>query len=214
MNNNENTLSTNKLVVLLVFLCAAIMTSVFVYRATHQNAAKQELANNAGLVFPAPRDLKEFNLVQANGESFTLANLRNHWSLVFFGFTHCAEVCPTTLNLLQHVYEPLKKTAPGLQVVFVSLDPERDGKQTLSNYMNTYNHEFIGTSGKIEDLRKLQGQMGVYAQKKMNANGKDYQIQHTSSIMLVNPKGQWVGFINYGTKPNDFINAVEQVTQS
>lgn len=129
---------------------------------------------------------------------------------MFFGFTHCSSVCPVSLEMLNKSYPALQAAIPDLQVVFVSLDPVRDTKAELKKYTESFNPNFIGISGKIESVRKLQSQLGVYSAVDNSANTKDgYQLQHTSSIMLISPQGKWVGMFKFGLAPDVFEQLVE-----
>lgn len=205
-------MTVNKVIVLLVFLCAAMMTSVFIFRMSHK--ATPTYSSNNGMVFAVARDIKPFELVSADGNKFTQKNFYGHWTLLFFGFTHCANICPTTLDMINHAYTELHTKYPTLQVVLISLDPERDSVERLAEYTHSFNANFIGVSGKIQELRKLQSQLGVYsARETTNTNG-NYQLQHTSAIMLINPKGQWAGLYKYGMKPEIFAREFDESVKS
>jgi len=190
-------------VILVVFIVAAILSSLFIFHLRHQQ--KPILATNDITLFNAARSIKDFDLIEANGEAFKHKNLRGHWTLMLFGFTHCSDVCPASLDMLARAYKELKPRYPTLQVVLVSLDPTRDTNKHLLAYTKQFHPDFIGTTGSIEALRKLQSQLGIYAAKEQGANG-DYQIQHTSSILLLNPKGEWAGAIRYGLTPTQFVS--------
>lgn len=202
--NNTQTISNSKIIAFVVFVFVAIMTSLFIYRLSHPTKATT-LAADAGSLFPAPRELNEFKL-QASDSAFTQKNLLNHWTLLFFGFTHCASVCPTTLDMMKRVYSELHTTYPNLQVVLVSLDPDRDTPADLASYTHTFNPDFIGVTGSIQELRKLQSQFGVFSARD-DASGNNYQLQHTASIMLINPQGQWAGLFRFGLNPQQFTQA-------
>lgn len=203
----NSTYSTNKIIVLVVFVCAAIMTSVFVYNWREQ-AARSVIALDNGSVFPAPRPIKSFELTSTN-QKWTQKNLLGHWSLLFFGFTHCSNVCPTTLDMMKQAYAPLQKAIPNLQVVLISLDPERDTPNTVNAYAKSYHDAFQGVTGNMQELRKLQSQFKIFSARDPEPN-TNYQIQHTSSILLVNPKGEWVGLLHYGMNPQEFVKEVKQ----
>lgn len=208
--------STNKIVALLVFICMAIMASVFVYYASHKqdaDSAPQLVSADDGFIFPTARELKPFELMSTNGSAFTEKNLRGHWTLLFFGFTHCSSICPTTLSLLKNSYVKLHKTYPNLQVVFISLDPVRDTRAALSKYTKAYHPDFISVSGKIQELRKLQSQLGVYSSNDASA-ANNYQIQHTASIMLINPRGEWAGQYKNNVAPAHFTQVVNDSLQA
>ncbi len=201
--------SVQAIVVALVFLCAAIMSSVFIFHAK-QAPVQTNLANNAGMIFPAARDIKPFHLVTADQQKFTYDRLKGHWTLLFFGFTHCASVCPVTMDMLSRAYPDLHKQYPNLQIALVSLDPERDNNSALAAYTKKYHPDFLGVTGKIEELRKLQSQLGVFSAKEAENNASNYQIQHTPSIMLINPNGKWAGILKFGQTPAEFSTAVTE----
>jgi protein SCO1 len=201
--DNATKVSNNKIFSLLAFVCVAIMTSVFVFHLSHKNDQPQAASDNS-LIFPAGRDIKEFSLVSASEQPFTQQDFRQHWTLLFFGFTHCPNVCPTTLSMLSKAYEQLHTTYPDLRVVLVSLDPERDSTTTLAKYTAQFNPDIIGVSGKIQELHKLQSQLGIYSERSEGDKG-NYNLQHTSSILLINPQGKWVGVYKYGMSPSAFV---------
>lgn len=196
-------ISNHKIILFAVFVMAAIMSSLFVFRMSHME--KQTVAaDEFSTIFTVPRDIKDFELVKADGTPFKQKDLLNHWTLLFFGFTHCPNVCPTTLAMLSKAYPDLHKSYPNLQVVLVSLDPERDSVDVLSKYTKQFHADFMGTSGKIQELRKLQSQLGIFS---VNDNG---ELQHTSSIILMNPQGKWSGLFKYGMTPNEFTKSFDK----
>jgi protein SCO1/2 len=201
--------SHTKIIALLVFICAAMLASVFVYHMGHKPAT-QEIATNEGIIFPQPREIKSFHLLTTDKQIFTERNLSQHWTLLFFGFTHCTSICPATLERLKHVYAKLHATYPTLQIVFVSLDPERDDMATLGKYVHSFNPQFIGASGNIGEVRKLQSQLGIFSEA-VNTNSHNYQIQHSASIIFINPNGQWAGTLNVETSPTELSELVNRV---
>jgi protein SCO1/2 len=204
------TFSTNKIIMFTVFIAAAIMTSLFVYHTSHKPEAAP-FANNS-IVFPAPRDIKPVELFQSNNEKLPKTVFMHHWTLLFFGFTHCNSICPTTLDMLNHVYVKLHAMQENLQVVFISLDPERDTPDALSKYVHGFNPAFISATGKLDALRKLQSQLGIFsAQDETTPHSRyDYQIQHTPSILLIDPNGKWAGMFNSAIKPDELIASFQQ----
>lgn len=198
-------MSINKIILFVALISAVLIGALFVTHLQHPSTVS---GNNESLAFNVPRDIKDFELVSHQGQPFTQKDFLHHWTLVFFGFTHCAKICPTTLEMLKRVYPSLSKAYPTLQVVFISLDPERDLPKTISNYLASYNPEFIGASGKTSDLRKLQSQLGIFSARK--GTSTDYQIQHTTSILLINPEGKWAGLFHYGLNPAQFKQAFIQ----
>lgn len=208
MQTQEPVIANYKIFAFVGFVCAALITSLFVYRTTHNAPAPIQSENV--LVMPAGRDLKSVDLMTTNGDSFSEKNLYKHWTLMFFGFTHCNSVCPATLTMLAQVYPALHQAFPNLQVVLVSLDPVHDDKATLQQYTENYHHDFIGVSGKIESIRKLQSQLGVYSAEDKNSG----QLQHTPSIMLISPQAKWVAMLRYGMPPALFAKTLEDTIHS
>ncbi len=204
------TISTNKIIVFIVFICAAIMTSLFVFHL-RQKAEQPVLSPDIGILFPIARDIKSFELMTANNQPFKLKDFYHHWTLLFFGFTHCSNVCPATLDMLDRAYTQLQHKFPTLQVVLISLDPERDTPESLSRYTHSFNPHFIGVTGNIQELRKLQSQLGVFSARDDTSKTNNYQLQHTSSIMLINPQGKWAGFFKYGLKPDQLAQSFDLI---
>lgn len=203
-------MKTQRIVFLVVFICAGLMSSLFVFHLKNK-PLKTNLANDNGIVFPVSREIKPFDLVSANEKKFDLKNFYGHWTLLFFGFTHCAQVCPNTLGMIAQAYPKLIANNPTLQVVLISVDPERDSTIDLKKYTESFNTNFIGVSGKINELRKLQSQLGIYSER--DGTKANYQIRHTPSILLINPKGEWAGLIKYGLSPDEFIDTFNQALQ-
>lgn len=202
-------MTTNKIIIFVVFVCCALMTSLFVYHNTHKQVLTT-LADGNVTLFPVARDIKPFELTASNNQKFTQNNLMNHWSIVFFGFTHCSSICPTTLDMLGHAYNKLHESYPNLQVVLVTLDPSRDTLSALSNFTHSFHPAFIGVTGKIQDIRKLQSQLGIFSAQDGTASDPNYQIQHSATIVLINPEGKWVGMFKYGMTPDQFTAAFEE----
>ncbi len=146
------------------------------------------------LLYPAAKVIAPFSLKKSDGGEFTLAGLRGHWTLLSFGFTSCPDVCPTTLTELSAVYGILKLPslqAAAAQIVFVSIDPERDTPETLASYVTHYNPAFIAATGDIPALTAFATNLGAVFEKEATGPGvQDYTMAHTASIFLINPQGQ------------------------
>lgn len=207
----QETIATHKIIIFIAFIVAALMASVFIVHARQKNTAPIVAADD-GILFPVPRDVKPFTLIRSDNGEFSEKNLHGHYTLLFFGFTHCTTVCPANLAVLNRVYTELHHRSPQLQVVLVSLDPERDTRATLQKYVASFNPAFIGASGKIETLRQIQSQFGIYSQQ--DKSGPDYQLEHTPSILLINPQGKWLGLFNYGLSPEKMTTYLQTILTS
>jgi len=144
------------------------------------------------LYYSQPRAIKPFQLTDQQGQPFTKQNLLHQWSWLFFGYTSCPDVCPTTLQELNYRYPALKKIANNTQVIFVSVDPKRDSQTKLKKYIHYFNSAFIALRGEHTELYPFARNLGLmYAivEPKDKATGDNYLVEHSASIVLVNPQG-------------------------
>ncbi len=140
------------------------------------------------LYYQQPREIKAFELMDHNGKAFTKEQLAGKWSLVFFGYTSCPDVCPTTLQNLGYIYDDLKATAAQSQVLLVTVDPQRDTQEKLSQYIAYFNAEFVALRAGHEVLFPFSRNLGLmYA---INGEGESYLVDHSASIVLINPEGK------------------------
>jgi protein SCO1 len=145
----------------------------------------------SGFYLPSALPLTPFELVDHRGKPFTLTQLQGQWTLLSFGYTHCPDVCPTTLSELRAVRKLLKSdpAALNIRVVFVTLDPDRDDPALLGEYVGRFDREFIGVRGTAPGLASFTGQLRVkYA--KATGKGPDYLLDHSSAVALITPEGQ------------------------
>lgn len=134
--------------------------------------------------------LQPFTLIDKDKQLFTTQQLKGKWNFVFFGYTYCPDICPTTLSTLKQINNTLKKQnidTSDMQVIFVSIDPDRDKPEMLAKYVAYFNKDFIAVTGSADDLLQFSRQFAAaYIKEKSNTSG-DYLISHTSSIFLVDP---------------------------
>jgi protein SCO1/2 len=160
--------------------------------------ARANPIREALIVLPEPRVIADFALVDQHGQSFSLDELRGNWSLIFFGFTHCPDVCPTALYELQQVKDILsqdsRSSIESPEVLFISVDPERDSAEKLDQYLAHFDSTFIGLTGEHEQLMPLTRQLGIAYRIEDHASGAEqYTVDHSSGILLINPSGQLHG---------------------
>ena len=154
----------------------------------------QDLRINGAIVLNTPRKFSDFDLIDHRGDAFTLERLKGQWSMIFFGFTNCPDVCPTTLATLNETYSKLKDSEKeNLQVIMVSLDPERDTVDKLDQYMPYFNAEFVGVTGNKHFIKRFTTEINI-AYNQVPLGGEDYTVDHSSQIVLVNPNGHYHGF--------------------
>lgn len=143
----------------------------------------------SGTAFPQPAPLSEFSLVDTNGAAVTPAQLRGHPTLVFFGFTHCPDVCPTTLALLSAVQREL--ALPGLRIALISVDPERDTPEQLGKYISAFRGDLIGLTGTAPEIVKAQKTFGV-ASSRVELAGGNYTMDHSATVFLLDSQARRV----------------------
>ena len=142
-------------------------------------------------VFQTTRPLPEMALVDHLGQPFTRQNFQGSWTLLFFGFTHCPDVCPTTLFLLSQV-QKATQDLPQIQqptVTMISVDPVRDTAEKLAGYLPHFGDNIVGATGEIPNIQSLTNSLGVAYSYTPDGDG-GYTVDHTASIFLVSPKAE------------------------
>ena len=140
--------------------------------------------------------LTEVKLFSHHGKIVNIKDFKDTPVLLFFGFTHCPEVCPTTLSNLLNNIELLEKNKKNYKVLFVTLDPERDTINILNDYLQNFNSSVIGLTGKIDEINKFAKNWNIYWEKV--SEGDSYTINHTATVFMINKKGDFVGTIAWG----------------
>ncbi len=155
--------------------------------------SQEELRLNSAIAFEQPRIIRDFELMDHNSEPFNLENLKGKWTLAFFGFTQCPDVCPMTLSKIDQVLSAMDKDiVQNTQVILVSLDPARDTPEKLKKYVSYFNPDFIGVTGEFIQIMRFTRDVNV-AFGKVN-QGETYTIDHSANVVLFNPYGHYHGF--------------------
>ena len=170
----------------------------------------------AAQLFPTPRVIADFELETATGERFTRADLKGQWNLLFFGFTNCPDVCPDTLAMLAASMDQLalmrREEKP--QVIFVSVDPERDQGELLEDYVNWFNADFIAVTGNEAQLQALTRQLGVvYFREAPDEQTGFYNVDHSASVLIVDPEARLFGRFAHPLVPDDVTADLFQLTR-
>lgn len=155
---------------------------------------RQALLNSGVFVRPQSQNLTAFSLTDEQGQPFENDRFEGQWSLVFLGFTHCPDLCPTTLALFKQLHDSEQEAQlPNIQYVLLSVDPERDTPQRLDEYLDNFDPDFVGITGSIVDVDRLAKQLdSLFAKVQME---DDYMMDHSTNIIIINPAGQYHGFI-------------------
>ncbi len=152
-------------------------------------------------VLPEPRPLADVRFTDKSGNETRLSDLQGDFTLLFFGFTNCPDVCPLTLSLLAQVRADIASRAPRLtpRVLFVSVDPNRDTPARIDAYLRGFDPDFLGVTAPDAELKPLLEQLGV-AVEKHEHGGANYNVVHNSAIYVLNPNVEWLAV---STGPHD-----------
>ena len=179
----------------------------------HYTNPQSNPADIRGFLWPNPPQLDPFVLDTSDGSPFTNAQLIDRWTLVFFGFTNCPDICPTTMSTLNQLHNDLSENPllkEQLQVLFVSVDRERDTAEILDEYVGYFNPEFIGVTGSEESLENFAKQFGVLFMKVNSAGLSRYSMDHSASVLVVDPLQRFVGVFS---RPHDVTEMRERLLQ-
>ncbi|HXG78510.1 MAG TPA: SCO family protein [Methyloceanibacter sp.] len=150
-----------------------------------------------------------FSLIDQNGKAVTDRDFRGRYMLVFFGFTHCPDICPTELQVMSSALEALGGKAEKVAPIFITLDPERDTPQVVGNYVKNFGPNFVGLTGSPEAVAQAAKAYRV-AYSKVEQNGdKDYTVDHSTFIYLMGPDGEFITFFSYGTPPEKIADTLK-----
>ena len=142
-------------------------------------------------VLDDPKPLSDFSLNRENGDSFNLESLKDSWSVLFFGYTHCPDVCPLTIYQLAEANKKLAGTIDNPpRIILVSVDPDRDSNEVLEKYVNAFGENVIGITGNIEELKKLTDQLGIFFSANKH-EGENYSVNHSAAVIVINEEAQF-----------------------
>ena len=176
-----------------LILVAALATAIGAWLGNRLlTPAPLQLSN--AVMYPQPRAVPDFHLAQAGGKPLTLADWRGHWTVAYFGYTNCPDVCPTSLAAFKAAWKDL--TQRGLQqrvqIDFVSVDPERDTPEQLGKYVAFFSPDFVAATGSDEELTRLTRALGLIYSRSKDANG-NVEVDHSGSAVILDPQARLVG---------------------
>ena len=143
-------------------------------------------------VLPAAIELAEFSLLDHTGNTFVPQDFSGQWNLVFFGFTHCPDICPLTLQVLANARQMLANDGAATlpRIVLVSVDPERDTPSVIRQYVSHFGADVLGITGTVAEIRNMTRGLGIYFEKS-NLNGDDYAVDHSAVVIVIDPDGNF-----------------------
>ncbi len=184
----------------LVVVAAAAMAYLYIY----DNKATQVSGGKLG---------GEFNLVRQDGKPVTDKDLLGKPHAIFFGFTNCPEVCPTTLYEMSTWLDELGEDANDINVYFITVDPERDTVEMLAEYLTSFDARITGITGNKKDIEQTLRSYRVYF-KRVELEDGDYSMDHTATIYLLDAKGEFTGSISYGEDGKSAVAKLRKLLKS
>ncbi|QMU61079.1 MAG: redoxin domain-containing protein [Gammaproteobacteria bacterium] len=152
-----------------------------------------------------------FELTSQLNQPFTSTDAHGKVVILFFGFTHCPDVCPNTLGTIQTVLGQLGERAKHVQPIFVTVDPERDKPEILHKYLQYFNNDFIGLTGTPEEIDKVVNQFQGFYSYDGDLASSQYTVDHTSNLYIINTAGEVTNIIPYGLPPQAITNSIEKL---
>jgi len=231
--SNEKFLRTMRVVLLIALLATSYLIGSRLNTLFQANASSvttdAAMPTGAALVEP-PKLLQDFILTSHTGDPIRLSDLRGRAVLMFFGYTHCPDACPTTLADYTRIKRALGSDADEVAFVFISVDGARDTPDVLADYLNQFDSDFIGMTGDEMTLRRMGAEYGLLFQQETisvgheheegheHQHGQDlddenYFVQHTSPSFLVDPEGYLRMVYFYGTQPEVIAEGIRQILQ-
>lgn len=191
-----------------VILAVVIGLGGYLYFQQRPGALFDQLTQKAEVKIGGP-----FTLVDQKGNEVTDRALLGKPTVMFFGFTHCPEVCPTTLYEMTLVLEELGEDAGNINAVFVSVDPERDTREALADYLEAFDPHILGLTGPMDEIQRVAKAYRVYY-RKVPLDGGDYTVDHTALVYLFDAEGKFVGPLNLKQEPKQAAKPLRELLKN
>ena len=173
---------------------AAVLAGAWLAGIDRESSSRARLLPDAVMTLLAePKPLTDFALTDDRNRRFDLASLKGKWSFLFFGFTHCPDVCPTTLAELARARDKIFKSTAGvenIQFVFVSVDPNRDTVGKLGQYVRYFDATFVGVTGDNAQIANLASQLGAFYEVAVTPGAENYSVSHSAALFLLDPQAR------------------------
>jgi protein SCO1/2 len=194
----------NTVIGLVAFM--ALLVGLLVHKVLSPTMMNNEqLSENGLFVYDVPRRFADFQLTDQDGQPFTQDWFKGRWSLVYFGYTYCPDICPVTMATLRQFQQQLAEVdedaAAATQVAFISVDPQRDTPEKLKQYVRYFGADYVGATGEYIDVFNLGRSLNVAFGYQAQGEGGDYLVNHTGEVMLINPEGHFHGFFKVPQDP-------------
>lgn len=165
-----------------------------------------------GTQYPDPELAPDFELTTTDGDPFRLSDHQGRIVLMFFGYTSCPDVCPTTLAEARRVLEGLGDDPDQVKFVFITVDPERDTPQVLGTYVSAFHPSIVGLTGSTDKLAAVRQDYGIFAEKEvLEGSAAGYIVSHTARVILVDAEGRLRLSYAFGTPPEDILEDIHHL---
>lgn len=175
------------------------------------NADKQADANFFGTNISQTQFDQEWTLIDQHGDKRNLNDFLGKIVIVFFGYSHCPDVCPTTMADLAKAIKLLGERSSEVQVLFITLDPERDTQMLLQNYINSFDKNYVALRGSLEQTEKVAKNYKVFYEKQVEGGNVNYSIDHSAGSYVFDKKGKVRIYLKYGQKPVEIVSDLRQI---
>ena len=197
---------------MLAFLTRCLLVLTLAFGSSAFALDPEALLDEANLLLlPRERALPQLDLVDQDGQPFDTRRLRDRWHVIFFGFTACPDICPTTLSDMRRLFSQLPADVrKQLQLVLVTADPARDTPQQLKTYLGYYRSDFMGLTGEMKQLQRLSKALGLPFVPASQTEG-EYSVAHSGNMALISPDGMLLGHIRAPFKLEGLAKALPEV---
>lgn len=209
--------NVSKTVLFLLAVVAMVFGLTFYKHLTKPSLSVDDLQKMGTVVFKEPRAFSMSGLLDHNGNPYNKASQENGWTLMYFGYTFCPDICPVTLSQLNGMDKQLRQDNPELaekmNYVLVSVDPRRDTVAKLKGYVPYFNKDFIGVTGEMKNIHDLTVQLNVPYTPVIDPEDEYYLVDHGANLAIINPEGKYHGFIRPPLEPaklSRIMTAVEE----
>jgi protein SCO1/2 len=188
---NSNTTSA-KILNFLILAAVILLAGILIGKGSDIGLFEKDVNFPTATVLDVPVPLQHFSLLDHNGEEFGRFSLVRKWTFIFFGYTNCPDICPTALIDMNGIYNNLveKDKLGNTQFIFVSVDPARDTVEQMKEYVPFFNENFIGVTGDPEVIESISAPLGVAYTRMPGKNDDDYLVDHSASLLLIDPLGR------------------------
>ena len=193
--------------------CVVVMLvalSLYVNKMTTKVHLSSEQLRDMGLyLIEPPRNLGSFNLMDSAGKEFLPEGFKGKWNMLFFGFTFCPDICPITMSMLSRIEKGLdNENLDKIRIFLVTVDPDRDSPDQLKVYLENFSENFIGLTGGLDQIYNFATRVNAPFSPISNSKDPHYTVDHTGSIILINPEGNYAGFFRAPHNQDDVKKAI------